>query len=361
MTNLDTCRTGFVELGVADNILPLINSLAINKINLVEEKYKDGFPSWLSGGDWKLLQAASPIPQADLVVVQDGSGDFQTNNEAVDAASKQERTGSVRFVIYVKAGTYRENVVIGKKLTNLMFVGDGVENTIVTGNKSKGGGISTIVTGNKRVTGDRFMARDITFGNTAGPQNHQASSTDAASKDTKTLSTSTPKTNSTENCFISGTVDFIFGNAATVLQDCTIYVRRPMDHQKNTITAQGRIDLNQTSGISIHDPSVLAAPDLISVLGSFKTFQGRPWKEFSRTLLIDPAGWLEWNGDFALNTLYYGEYRNVGPGSSTAGRVKWGGYRVITSPLEGSQFDVGNFIAGGSWLPSTGVPFTSGL
>ncbi|RWR87506.1 pectinesterase 2 [Cinnamomum micranthum f. kanehirae] len=111
-----------------------------------DEKYKDGFPSWLSGGDWKLLQAASPIPQADLVVVQDGSGDFQTNNEAVDAALKQERTGSVRFVIYVKAGTYRENVVIGKKLTNLMFVGDGVENTIVTGNKSKGGGISTFHT-----------------------------------------------------------------------------------------------------------------------------------------------------------------------------------------------------------------------
>lgn len=223
------------------------------------------------------------------------------------------------------------------------------------------------------------MARDITYRNTAGPQNHQAVALRSSSDFSvfyrygfegyqDTLYVHSLNQFYIE-CFVSGTVNFIFGNAAAVLQNCTIYVRRPMDHQKNTITAQGRKDLNQTSGISIHDSSVLAAPDLISVQGSFETFLGRPWKEFSRTVylqcfidsLIDPAGWLEWNGDFALNTLYYGEYGNVGPGSSTAGRVKWGGYRVITSPLEASQFDVGNFIAGGPWLPSNGVPFTSGL
>lgn len=69
--------------------------------------------------------------------------------------------------------------------------------------------------------------------------------------------------------------------------------------------------------------------------------------------LIDPAGWLEWNEDFALRTLYYGEYRNVGPGSWTERRVRWDGYRVITS--------VKNFIKGESWLPSTHVPFKSGI
>ncbi|KAF5188089.1 Pectinesterase [Thalictrum thalictroides] len=76
---------------------------------------------------------------------------------------------------------------------------------------------------------------------------------------------------------------------------------------------------------------------------------------------VVPAGWLEWTGEFALKTLYYGEYKNTGPGSSTANRVKWGGYRVITDPAEASKFTVGNFIAGNSWLPATGVPFTSTL
>jgi len=103
--------------------------------------------------------------------------------------------------------------------------------------------------------------------------------------------------------------------------------------------------------------------------GSVKTYLGRPWKEYSRTVFmktfldgsIDKAGWMPWSGDFALKTLYYGEYMNTGPGSSTAGRVKWAGYHVITSASVASQFTVGKFISGDSWLPSTGVPFTSGL
>ena len=77
--------------------------------------------------------------------------------------------------------------------------------------------------------------------------------------------------------------------------------------------------------------------------------------------LVNPAGWLEWSGNFALNTLYYGEFKNSGPGSSTANRVKWKGYRVITSASEAAKFTVGSFISGNSWLPGTGVPFTAGL
>lgn len=76
--------------------------------------------------------------------------------------------------------------------------------------------------------------------------------------------------------------------------------------------------------------------------------------------LINPAGWLAWSGNFALKTLYYAEYANTGPGSSTANRVQWAGYHVIGA-TEASKFTVGNFIAGGSWLPATNVPFTSGL
>ncbi|KAB1209633.1 Pectinesterase 2 [Morella rubra] len=78
--------------------------------------------------------------------------------------------------------------------------------------------------------------------------------------------------------------------------------------------------------------------------------------------LIDPAGWMEWNGtDFAIKTLCYGEYANTGPGSSTAERVRWPGYHVITSATTASQFTVENFINGSSWLPATSVPYTAGL
>ncbi|KAG0458365.1 hypothetical protein HPP92_023522 [Vanilla planifolia] len=77
--------------------------------------------------------------------------------------------------------------------------------------------------------------------------------------------------------------------------------------------------------------------------------------------LIDPAGWLEWSGDFALGTLYYGEYMNTGTGSATSGRVKWPGYHVITSASEAGKFTAGSFLSGDSWIPASGVPYTSGL
>ncbi|KAL6004909.1 hypothetical protein ACLOJK_005467 [Asimina triloba] len=229
------------------------------------------------------------------------------------------------------------------------------------------------------VMGDGFMARDMTFQNTAGPQKHQAVALRSGSDLSvfyrcsfegyqDTLYTHSQRQFYRE-CDIYGTVDFIFGNSAAVLQNCSMYVRRPMSGQTPTVTAQGRTDPNQNTGISIHDSTVTAASDLKPVQSSFRSYLGRPWMQYSRTVylqtfidgLIAPAGWSEWDGDFALNTLYYGEYMNSGPGSSTANRVTWKGYQVLTTASQASEFTVGSFISGDSWLPATGVPFNSGL
>ncbi|THF94563.1 pectinesterase 2-like [Camellia sinensis] len=384
LTNLETCRAGFIELGVSDFMLPLMsnnvsklisNTLAINNGSNEKQTYKEGFPTWVSPGDRKLLQSSSPA--ANLVVAQDGSGNYRTIQAALDAAAK--RSGSGRFVIRVKSGVYKENIEIGNKMKNIMLVGDGLKNTIITGSRSVGGGSTTFNSATVAVTGGGFIAREITFRNIAGPQNHQAVALRSGSdlsvfyrcgfegyQDTLYVHS---QRQFYKECYIYGTVDFIFGNAAVVFQNCMIYARRPMNKQKNTITAQGRTDPNQNTGISIHNSRVMASSDLKPVLSSFKTYLGRPWKQYSRTVylqtyldtLVDPAGWLEWDGNFALNTLYYGEYKNFGPGSSTSGRVKWRGYRVISSATVASQFNVANFIAGRSWLPSTGVPFSSSL
>ncbi|KAM7478253.1 hypothetical protein LguiA_026466 [Lonicera macranthoides] len=387
LTNLETCRAGFLELGVGDYLLPLMsnnvsmlisNTLAMNKGNGSDNVsgHKNGFPSWVRPGDRKLLQAGSPAAQANVVVAQDGSGNYKTVAEAVAAAGK--RAGSGRYVIYIKAGTYQENVEVGSKLKNIMFLGDGIGRTIITGSKSVGGGTTTFKSATVAVVGDGFIARGITFRNTAGPQNHQAVALRSGSDLSLFYQCSFEGYQDTlyvhsdrqfyKNCDIYGTVDFIFGNAAVVFQNCNIYPRNP-PNKTNTITAQGRTDANQNTGISIHNCRVTPASDLKSNQGSVRTYLGRPWKQYSRVVFmqtnmdsfIDPAGWLPWSGNFALSTLYYGEYMNTGPGSATGRRVKWGGYRVITSAAEAGRFTVGSFIAGGSLLPATNVPFTAGL
>lgn len=76
--------------------------------------------------------------------------------------------------------------------------------------------------------------------------------------------------------------------------------------------------------------------------------------------LVDPAGWLPWNGNFALDTLYYAEYGNTGAGADTANRVTWPGFHVI-SEGDAANFTVSSFILGDNWLPQAGVPYDSGL
>ncbi|KDP38089.1 hypothetical protein JCGZ_04732 [Jatropha curcas] len=408
-TNLQTCQNGFTEFNLTSNyleslLLPdmlsnfsklLSNSLAINKENyyispLYNSKtvhpgssggggrkllHDDEFPWWVSVTDRKLLQSS---PEADIVVAQDGSGNYKTIGEAV-AASATRRSGNKRFVIYVKKGVYKEYVEIKNSMNNLMLIGDGIDATIVTGNKNNQDGSTTFRSATFAVSGEGFIAKDITFENTAGPQKHQAVALRSGSDFSVFYSCSFKGYQDTlyvysqrqfyRDCDIYGTVDFIFGNAVVVFQNCNIYVRKPMSGQKNTVTAQARTDPNENTGIIIHNSRVTAASDLRPVQGSFKSYLGRPWQEYSRTVilksnldgLIDPAGWLPWSGNFALSTLYYAEYMNSGSGASTGDRVKWPGYHVITKVTDAGKFTVGNFLAGDSWIPATGVPFDSGL
>ncbi|KAK4752305.1 hypothetical protein SAY87_021103 [Trapa incisa] len=386
LTNIETCKAGFVEMGVSDNTLPLLsnnvsalisNTLALNDPSSYSPpRTTNGFPTWVRSGDRKLLQSSSPASNANVVVAQDGSGDYMTINESLAAVPK--RPGNSRYIIYIKAGTYDEHVEIGSKLKNIMFVGDGIGQTIITGNRSNGGGYTTYNSATVAAVGDGFIARDITFQNTAGAVNHQAVALRSGSDLSVFYRCSFEGYQDTlyahsdrqfyRECDIYGTVDFIFGNAAVVFQNCNIYARYP-PNKVNTVTAQGRTDPNQNTGISIHDCNITAAPDLAPVQDSVKTYLGRPWKLYSRTVvmetyldsLINAAGWLEWSGTFALDTLYYGEYMNTGPGSATDNRVTWAGYHVMNSSADASNFTVGSFIAGDSWLPATGVPYTSGL
>ncbi|KAA8529027.1 hypothetical protein F0562_033485 [Nyssa sinensis] len=397
ITNQQTCHNGFIDFDLSSHIqsLPIMlsnvtkllsNSLAINKAaassstSLSTEQTRSrrllakGFPEWVSAADRKLLQSSRAASKADVVVAQDGSGNYKTISEAV-AASVKRRSGTKRFVIYVKKGVYKENVEIKRSMKNLMFIGDGIDATIVTGNKNVQDGSTTFRSATFAVSGSGFIAQDMTFENTAGPQKHQAVALRSGSDFSVFYSCSFKGYQDTlyvysqrqfyRNCDIYGTQDFIFGDAVAVLQNCNIYVRKPMSNQKNTVTAQGRTDPNENTGIVIHNSRVTAASDL----GSIKTYLGRPWKKYSRTVfmkssldsLIDPAGWLPWSGNFALSTLYYGEYMNTGRGAGTGGRVKWPGYHIIRSATEAGKFSVGNFLAGDSWIPGTGVPFTSGL
>jgi len=311
-----------------------------------------------------------------VTVATDGSGDFRTINEAL---AKVPRKSAATYVMYVKAGTYREYVSVPRNVTNLVVIGDGATRTVVTGSKSFTMNITTKDTATMEVIGNGFLMRGVGVENTAGARNHQAVALRVQSDLSAfyecrfdgyqdTLYTHTSR-QYYRDCVVTGTIDFIFGNAQVVLQNCRIQVRRCMDNQQNIVTAQGRKERRSAGGTVIHNCTVEPHPEFESSAGRLKTFLGRPWKEYSRTLYIqseiggfvDPQGWLPWLGDFGLNTCYYAEVENRGAGADMSRRARWRGVRNVTYQQAQQKYTVERFIQGQQWLPKLGVPFIPGL
>ncbi|KAL1326832.1 hypothetical protein HN51_036950 [Arachis hypogaea] len=310
----------------------------------------------------------------DATVCKDGSnGCYKTVQEAVNAAPSNGNGGK-RFVIYIKEGVYEETVRVPLEKTNLVFLGDGMGKTVITGSANAGQpGMTTYNSATVAVLGDGFMAKDLTIQNTAGPDAHQAVAFRLDSDlsiiencefigNQDTLYAHSLR-QFYKSCRIIGNVDFIFGNSAAIFQDSQVLVAprqvKPEKGENNAVTAHGRTDPAQSTGFVFQNCLINGTEEYMKLYHSnpkvHKNYLGRPWKEYSRTVflncfleaLITPQGWMPWTGDFALKTLYYGEFENKGPGSDLSQRVSWSS-KVPSEHV--FAYSVQNFIQGDEYI-----------
>ncbi|KAJ6805829.1 putative pectinesterase/pectinesterase inhibitor 51 [Iris pallida] len=299
-----------------------------------------------------------------------GACDHATVQEAVDAAPD---FGPSRFVIHIRSGTYAENVRVAFEKTNVVFVGDGAGRTVVTGSlNAQMPAVTTYNTATVGVFGDGFMARDLTFRNTAGPGSHQAVAFRCDGDRSFLHSVEFLGHQDTlyarslrqlyVNCTISGTVDFIFGNSAAVFKGCLIQVlprqESPEKGESDAVTAHGRTDPGQATGFVFEECTVDGSDEYMEIYKRrptrHKVYLGRPWKEYSRTVFLNcylgemvrPEGWMPFRPGFGLKTLFYGEYSSSGPGANVSGRVGWSS-QVPEEHL--GMYSVRNFLQGDEW------------
>ncbi|XP_058080737.1 pectinesterase-like [Magnolia sinica] len=385
VTYQQTCMDGFdVEMGdqtaemmmivtnatkLTRNILSVVSRISMDEdlTRVIEGMDEDGGkPVWhMANG------------KADVVVAKDGSGNYKTIREALEVA-REKREG--RFVIYVKDGVYEENVKVTDEMNYITMYGDGRDETVVTGTRGFGDGITMYGTATFVVSGMAFMARDMGFQNIAGPEKAQAIALLVESDLSifyncridgyqNTLLAHTHR-QFYRDCIISGTIDIISGDAAAVFQNCEIVAKKPLVGQQNTIMAQARVDPCQTTGFVVQNCTISAANDLYPARDQIRTFLGRPVKEYSRTVimqsriddLISLEGWGPAGGeDKCEGKVYFAEFGNSGPGSGLKGRVTWQGFHVLDDVANVSRFTAGKFIQGKLWLNMTGVPFYTGV
>ncbi|KHN34209.1 Putative pectinesterase/pectinesterase inhibitor 13 [Glycine soja] len=341
----------------------------------------DGFPEGKIKDDFtSMFTNSRELVSNSLAVVSQFSSFFSIFQGAGGIHLPWETTRIYflcRYVVYVKEGVYDETVTVTKKMVNLTMYGDGQQKSIVTGNKNFVDGVRTFQTASFVVLGEGFLGKDMGFRNTAGAEKHQAVAARVQADQAiffncafegyqDTLYAQTHR-QFYRDCYISGTIDFIFGDASAVFQNCTMVVRKPLENQQNIVTAQGRLDKQENTGFVLQKCVIKADTDLVPLKDTIKNYLGRPWKEYSRTIimetqiddLIHPDGFLPWEGNFALSTLYYGEYNNNGAGSSTTARVNWPGRKVINRD-EATRYTVEAFLQG-TWINGTGVPAQLGL
>jgi len=175
---------------------------------------------------------AAEAPTVHVVVAQDGTGDFPTVQNAVDHAGDRVTSGTyARIIIEIKPGTYHERVVVPKDRPNLTFLGSDAKATIIsfrTAAKELGGTFFSAVVD---VNGDGFEADNITFENTLGPGSQALAISVHSDRAVfhrcrflgyqDTLYAASGR-QYYDDCYIAGAVDFIFGNAQAVFENCEV-------------------------------------------------------------------------------------------------------------------------------------------
>ena len=300
--------------------------------------------------------AQSQFAKYDFIVAKDGSGNFKSVQDAVNAVPDLRKN---RTIIFIKNGTYKEKLTLAPTKTNISFVGESAEKTILTyddyAQKKNifGEEIGTSGSSSIFIYGDGFTAENITFENSSGPVGQavavRVDGDQAAFKNCRFLGfqdTLYPHGEKSRqyylNCYVEGTVDFIFGWSTAVFDSCTIFGK-----QAGFFTAASTLPETKYGFVFLNCKVTGDAP-----ADSF--YLGRPWRPFAKTVfincfldkIVNPKGWHNWNKPDAEKTSFYAEYKNLGPGAKINSRVSWS--HQLTDD-EVKEYTIGNIFR--DWIP----------
>lgn len=287
----------------------------------------------------------------DILVAKDGSGDFQSIQEAILSVRGMM---TERKVIFIKNGIYQEKIVVPTHCLNVTIIGEDREKTIIRwsdhanmfipGTEKKMG---TFRTYTLLVQGHGFRAENLTIENDA-PQLGQAVALHVegdkaefincrilGNQDTIYAGSETSR-QYYYNCYIEGTTDFIFGPATVFFELCEIHSKK-----NSYITAPSTPEYKKY-GFVFYKCKLTTAPNIE------KVYLGRPWRPYGQSVFVYceigkhilPAGWDNWRNPENEKTARFIEIGNTGDGAGVTERVAWSKQLKASAAKEFSKKEV---------------------
>ena len=265
-------------------------------------------------------------PSKPIVVAADGSGDFTKIQQAVDRVPENNTRP---IVIQIKPGVYQEQVRVSSGKRFVTFRGEDARKTVITYRLSAQQAGSTRLAFTVLVKANDFRAENVTFENSYGTGSQAVALFVDAERATfencrflgwqDTLFVNGGR-HFFKDCYIEGHVDYIFGTASAVFENCTI-------HSKGAgyVTAHYRTSNEENTGF------VFVRCRLTGQDTGAGVYLGRPWRPYARVVFIDawldshikPEGWDNWRDPARENTAWFAEYNSKGPGAKPDARVAW--------------------------------------
>lgn len=309
------------------------------------------------------------IRKYDLVVAQDGSGDYMTVQEAINAVPDYN---GEEIRILVAPGIYKEKLVVPESKSHITLIARTEGEAIISyddfaSRKSEltGRNLGTSGSATAYIYAPYFEAIGLVFENTASNASWAADGkgvgqavaclvagdcavfrrckflghqdtlyaygrkSDPKTKEAREAAKTQQIPNNMqsrqyyEDCYIAGTVDYVFGWATAYFNRCELHCLGN-GYVTAAATPQG-----QEYGYVFNECHVTAEPGVL-------TYLGRPWRHYAQTLFLNctldncvrPEGWQNWpnkeTGTDGSTTALYAEYNNRGEGANKSQRVKWG-------------------------------------